>query len=80
MGIIVSFSSLLSFGPIGPGQQYPQTTTSGSFSASVANLTATITGPASNAFSVLSVTSYELEWITEIPDPGEVLIVEVTEG
>jgi hypothetical protein len=65
MGITVSFSSPLGFGPIGPGQEATQTTSSENFSASVDNLMATITGPASNVFSVLSVTVYELEPIVD---------------
>ena len=67
----VTFSSPLNFGPIGPGQTANASTTqSGTLSAPV-NVTAGITGDANHVFSVLWVTSFQLETITETPDPGE---------
>lgn len=68
----VTFSpSPLNFGPIGPGQKTQGNTQCGTLTAA-ANVTAAITGDANHVFSVLTVTSYQMETTIVTPDPGEV--------
>jgi Ricin-type beta-trefoil lectin domain-like len=72
MGVTVNFSGPIELGRVGPGQTTAQTSQSATFSTAINNLTAKITDDTNHVFSLLSLTCFELELMTETPDPGEV--------
>jgi Ricin-type beta-trefoil lectin domain-like len=71
MSSTVSFTSPLTLGPAGPGQTSTGSSQSSTLSAP-ANVTAAIADDVNGVFSVVTVTSFQLETVVETPDPGEV--------